>query len=145
MEKASRWFSEITGGAFTGIATTYDEGDQPVIAGQRPDDSPQKTVPTNGMSEGTRDQLYLALRLAGLELHLADHEPMPLILDDLLVHFDDERSLRALSALRDFGQHSQVLLFTHHTHLVQLVEKQWGKNGFHFHHLSNSNARSKSA
>jgi len=61
---------------------------------------------------------------------------MPLILDDLLVHFDDERTLRALAALRDFGQHSQVLLFTHHAHLVALAESQWGKDGFHIHPLS---------
>ena len=136
MEKASRWFAEITGSAFSGITTSYDDGDRPVIAGQRSGDSSGRTVPIGGMSEGTRDQLYLALRLAGLELHLADHEPMPLILDDLLVHFDDERTLRALAALRDFGQHSQVLLFTHHAHLVALAESQWGKDGFHIHPLS---------
>jgi len=61
---------------------------------------------------------------------------MPLILDDLLVHFDDERALSALTALRDFSQRSQVLLFTHHAHLVQLAESQWGKAGFHLHALS---------
>jgi len=138
MEKASHWFEEITGEAFSGIITSYDDGDQPVIAGQRSGNGPGRTVPIGGMSEGTRDQLYLALRLAGLELHLADHEPMPLILDDLLVHFDDERALRALTALRDFGQRSQVLLFTHHAHLVQLAENQWGKTGFHLHALSTS-------
>lgn len=136
MEQASRWFAEITGAAFTGIATTYDAGDQPVIAGQRSADGPNRTVPVAGMSEGTRDQLFLALRLAGLELHLAEHEPMPLILDDLLVHFDDERALRALTALRAFGQRSQVLLFTHHSHLVQLVERHWGSGGYHLHQLT---------
>ena len=135
MEKASHWFAEITGAAFSGITTSYDAGDQPVIAGQRSGGT-NRTVPVEGMSEGTRDQLFLALRLAGLELHLADHEPMPLILDDLLVHFDDERSLRALTALHSFGQRSQVLLFTHHAHLVELAERQWGKHGFHLHQLS---------
>jgi uncharacterized protein YhaN len=136
MEKASRWFAEITGGAFSGIATTYDAGDQPVIAGQRAADVPNRTVPVAGLSEGTRDQLFLALRLAGLELHLADHEPMPLILDDLLVHFDDDRAIRTLAALRDFGQHTQVLLFTHHAHLVQLAQNEWTSSGFHLHQLS---------
>ena len=138
MEKASHWFSEITGAAFSGITTSYDAGDQPVIAGQRSGET-NRTVSVEGMSEGTRDQLFLALRLAGLELHLADHEPMPLILDDLLVHFDDDRALRALTALHSFGQRSQVLLFTHHSHLVQLAESHWGKDGFHLHQLSNPN------
>ena len=139
MERASHWFSEITGGDFSGIATSYDAGDKPVIGGQRAVNRMNRTVPISGMSEGTRDQLFLALRLAGLELHLTDHEPMPLILDDLLVHFDDGRALRALIALRSFGQHSQVLLFTHHEHLVRLAESAWGKGSFHFHQLSRSN------
>lgn len=145
MEKASDWFAEVTGGAFSGIATTYDEGDRPVIAGQRSGEAANRTVPILGMSEGTRDQLFLALRLAGLELHLADHEPMPLILDDLLVHFDDERAMRSLAALRSFGQRSQVLLFTHHAHVVKLAESQWGKGGFHLHQLSSSNFAKASA
>ena len=139
MEKASHWFAEITGGAFCGVATSYSAGDQPVIAGQRSGEAVNRTVAVEGMSEGTRDQLFLALRLAGLELHLADHAPMPLILDDLLVHFDDERALCALTALHAFGQRSQVLLFTHHSHLAQLAERHWGKNGIHFHQLSNPN------
>ncbi|MCX6877044.1 MAG: AAA family ATPase [Verrucomicrobia bacterium] len=139
MEKASHWFSEITGAAFSGITTSYDAGDKPVIAGQRAGDSANRTVAVEGMSEGTRDQLFLALRLAGLELHLAEHEAMPLILDDLLVHFDDARSLHALTALHAFGQRSQVLLFTHHAHLVQLAESHWGQSGFHLHRLAGPN------
>ena len=134
MEKASHWFAQITGAAFSGITTSYDAGDQPVIAGLRSGEA-NRSVAVQAMSEGTRDQLFLALRLAGLELHLADHQPMPLILDDLLVHFDDARALRALTALHAFGQRSQVLLFTHHAHLVRLAENQWGKHGFHLHQL----------
>lgn len=82
------------------------------------------------MSEGTRDQLYLALRLAGLELHLQDHESMPMILDDLLVHFDDNRATNALKALSHLGQTSQVLLFTHHAHVVELARASLGAKGF---------------
>jgi len=74
----------------TGIGSSFSDGDEPMIAGLRAGDTNEVLVP--GMSEGTRDQLYLALRLAGLELHLEDHEPMPMILDELLVHFDDARA-----------------------------------------------------
>ena len=45
-----------------------------------------------GMSNGTRDQLYLALRLASLEKYMESSEPMPFIVDDILVDFDDECS-----------------------------------------------------
>ena len=89
----------------------------------------------DGMSEGTRDQLYLALRLAGLEMHLAEHEPMPMILDDLLVHFDDTRARHALAALGRLAGKSQVLLFTHHAHLVELARQELGAKGFHLHEL----------
>ncbi len=87
------------------------------------------------MSEGTRDQLFLALRLAGLEIHGNEHEPMPLILDDLLVHFDDARSANALRALAGFGKTTQVLLFTHHAHLMELASETLGNTGFHAHNL----------
>lgn len=136
MEKASHWFGEITGGAFAGITTQYDAGDRPVIAGHRAGMPANPQVAVEGMSEGTRDQLFLALRLAGLELHLEDHEPMPLILDDLLVNFDDARCLRALKALRSFGERSQVLLFTHHEHLVSLCRETLGDKQFHLHRLT---------
>ena len=42
-----------------------------------------------GLSDGTRDQLFLALRLAGIENHLKDREPVPVIIDDVLINFDD--------------------------------------------------------
>lgn len=135
MEKANRWFSEITGGSFLGIGTSYRNGDEPVIAGLRGDSTHPEEVLVSGMSEGTRDQLYLALRFAGLELHLQDHEAMPMILDDLLVHFDDERAANALKALSHLGQRSQVFLFTHHKHVVDLCRDQLAENEYHPHSL----------
>lgn len=120
MEKASHWFAQVTGGAFSGIGTSFGDGDEPVIAGQRAGSTSEVLVP--GMSEGTRDQLYLALRFAGLELHIGDHEPMPMILDDLLVHFDNTRATHALGAVAKLAERSQILLFTHHAHLVELAQ-----------------------
>ena len=46
----------------------------------------------DGMSDGTRDQLYLSLRLATLEQHLSKGEPMPFVVDDILIGFDDNRT-----------------------------------------------------
>jgi uncharacterized protein YhaN len=128
MEAAGRWFAELTGHSFSGIAPDYGNGDKPVIVGTRAGNN--KMVGISGMSEGTRDQLYLALRLAGLEFHLKDHEPMPMILDDLLVHFDDDRAGHALAALSRLASKSQVLLFTHHAHLVELAREHLGDGGF---------------
>lgn len=132
MDKAGRWFAEITGGGFAGLSTHFGDGDQPVIAGARDGGA---IVTVEQMSTGTRDQLYLALRLAGLELHLADNDPVPLILDDLLVQFDDRRAVYTLKTLAQFSKQSQILLFTHHEHLVDLAQKHLGPDGFHFHRL----------
>lgn len=60
-------------------------------------------------SDGTVDQLYLALRLAVAEELTPD---APLILDDALVRFDDARMKAAVTLLREAGEKKQVLCFT---------------------------------
>ena len=76
-----------------------------------------------GMSDGTADQLYLALRLAGLEHYLEANEPMPFIVDDILIKFDNDRAAAALQALAELSHQTQVIFFTHHRHLVDLAAK----------------------
>ena len=63
------------------------------------------------LSRGTLDQTYLALRLALCDLLPMD-EPCPLVLDDALLSFDDERMGLALDLLSELAQHRQVILFT---------------------------------
>lgn len=77
--------------------------------------------PSGYYSAGTRDQLYLALRLAIARLLLA--EDCPCILDDALVCFDDRRLERALQLLSQLAQKRQILLFS-----CQSREAQWQKN-----------------
>lgn len=78
-------------------------------------------APADGLSEGTRDQLFLALRLAAIDLHLENHLAMALILDDLLMTFDDERVKALLPVLAELREKTQGLIFTHHEHLVDLL------------------------
>ena len=87
------------------------------------------------MSEGTADQLYLALRLAALELRRAAHPDMPLVLDDVLVTSDDERASRVLEALARFTAGGQVLLFTHHRHLLDVARATLGEDVLAVHRL----------
>ncbi len=63
------------------------------------------------LSEGTRNQLYLAVRLAICELVLSE-EPCPLILDDVLAAFDDRRARDTLKLLLELSEDRQILLFT---------------------------------
>ena len=60
-------------------------------------------------SDGTIDQLYLALRLAVAEELTPD---APLVLDDALVRFDDTRMAAALGILRKMAENKQVICFT---------------------------------
>ena len=96
-----------------------DDKSEPILVGIRPDG---KLITVEGMSDGTRDQLYLALRLATLEYRLESNEPMPFIVDDILVNFDDYRSRAALEALGELAEKNQVILFTHHQSIVDQAE-----------------------
>ena len=73
------------------------------------------------MSDGSHDQLYLALRLASLDSWLLSHEPVPFVVDDILLNFDDQRATAALKALSELSQRTQVLFFTHHCHIVDMA------------------------
>ncbi|MCE2563327.1 YhaN family protein [Komagataeibacter sp. FNDCF1] len=109
--RAGQFLSLATLGAFTAIRTELDPKGEPVVLGLRHDGG---TVPVSAMSAGTRDQLFLAFRLASVETYCRSAEPLPFIADDLLVQFDDARSERTLRVLADFARTTQVLLFTHH-------------------------------
>lgn len=116
---ASRYFSELTVGAFPGLRADIDDNGQPILVGVCPDER-LKTV--KEMSSGTRDQLYLALRLATLDWRLEKHEPMPFIADDILVNFDDARAKATLKALATLAEKNQVILFTHHAQIVETAK-----------------------
>jgi len=64
-------------------------------------------------------QIILALRLASLEKYIESAESMPFIVDDVLVDFDDARSQAALNALSELAEKTQVILFTHHSQVVE--------------------------
>jgi uncharacterized protein YhaN len=59
------------------------------------------------MSEATRDQLFLALRLAYLVNYCDSHGPVPFIADDVLMTFDDVRATAALRALETLSKHTR--------------------------------------
>lgn len=120
VKRASEHFRALTLGSFDGLVTDFNDKDEPILAGIRPGGA---RVAVEGMSSGTRDQLYLALRLASLEKYMESSEPMPFIVDDILVDFDDDRSQAALNVLAKLGERTQVILFTHHLRVVEQSKK----------------------
>jgi len=118
--RAIALFSELTNSAFSGLVVDVG-GERRLQACRRNG----QFHDLDELSDGTLDQLYLALRLAGIEHHLDRvAEPVPVVLDDLLVNFDDERVRAAIRVLAELGRRTQVLLFTHHRHIVDLAKDQ---------------------
>lgn len=113
--RASELFSWCTRGEFAGIGTDVSGDGEPVVVGLRVGGD---SVHLSEMSDGTRDQLFLAFRLASIEHYARNAEPIPLIADDVLVHFDDKRGQATLELLAEIGSTTQVLLFTHHEAVV---------------------------
>jgi uncharacterized protein YhaN len=119
IRRASALFEKLTLQSFTGLTVDYDEKDQPVLMGVRANG---ENVPVGGMSDGTTDQLYLSLRIASIEKYADENEPIPLIVDDILVHFDDYRSKETLKILLELSKKTQIIFFTHHDRLVEIMK-----------------------
>ena len=88
------------------------------------------------MSDGTQDQLYLALRLASLEKFSANGEPpLPLLVDDALVNFDNARAQAALKVLANLGAKTQKIFYTYHQHMVHLAREAVDRPLLHIQEL----------
>lgn len=119
LKRAGELFAALSANSMTGLTVITTER-QPYLMGVLPND---REVPVEDMSAGQRHQLFLALRLASLERHFATGEPMPLVLDDLLVQLDDTSARAALVILSDIARTTQVLFFTHHHHLLEMARE----------------------
>ncbi|EHH67674.1 YhaN family protein [Gluconobacter morbifer] len=115
LARAGALFSRLTLNHYAGLAMDDDGGDSLLLAGRLPGD--RALVPVHAMSEGTRDQLYLALRLASVEQALDRGIRLPFLADDLFITFDDRRTAAGLRILAELSEKTQVLFFTHHTRI----------------------------
>nr|WP_315227677.1 AAA family ATPase [uncultured Albidiferax sp.] len=128
---ASEYFGLITGGRYPKLVVDTS-AERPVLQAEGTDG---RLIGVEAMSEGTADQLYLALRLAALELQRGHGPAMPLVLDDVLMTSDDTRATHIFQALARFAKEGQVLLFTHHQHLVQVGQAALPAGELAVHHL----------
>ncbi|PVX76334.1 ATP-binding protein [Paraburkholderia unamae] len=122
LRRAGEIFSGLTLGEFARLVVDT-ERNPPALHARRGNG---KSVEVNGMSEGTRDQLFLALRIAALELQLQSKAALPFVADDLFINFDDERAKAGFEALRNLSAKTQVLFLTHHDHLLPLIREVFG-------------------
>ncbi|WFU10151.1 AAA family ATPase [Rhizobium sp. CB3090] len=125
IKRAGDLFSLLTGQRFARLVEEHDERDALQLLAER---SGGERVPLDGLSEGTGDQLYLALRLAFLEDYSFRNEPAPLIVDDIFQTFDDDRVSAGLKALVGTAERFQTILFTHEMSLVEIAKRDIGKD-----------------
>ena len=119
LRSAGAHFAMLTGDRYRRLDADQDAAGRTVLLAI---DAVGGACPVGGLSEGTRDQLYLALRVAAIESFVAAAEPLPFVADDLLVNFDDNRAAAALRLLAALGRKTQVILFTHHEHLAAMAQ-----------------------
>ena len=111
---ASRLLSQMTDGAWQQVRMNA-QGELEVI------DAVKTVRPPHFLSLGTRQQLYLSLRIALLLSAANVGRGLPVLCDDILVNFDDERRAQAARALAELARYRQVILFTCHSDVAALM------------------------
>jgi uncharacterized protein YhaN len=114
VRRAEAFFQRFTGGKYTKLHVTLGEQEISVV-----DDSGRREKPEQ-LSRSTREQLYLALRF-GLIQRMSDvAEPLPVVVDDVLVNCDLDHAQRAATAFVELSRTNQVLVLTCHQWMVDL-------------------------
>ncbi|MFC5748817.1 AAA family ATPase [Actinomadura rugatobispora] len=129
LAQASAMFTQLTRGRFAGLEMSDEE--PPSIRAK----SSTGTLAPAALSEGTSDQLYLALRLATLERHAAAGNALPIAVDDIFMTFDEQRTEAALRVLDGVADRFQVIVFTHHEHVIHRAAKELPQGRCHVHRL----------
>ncbi len=114
-------FASVTGGRYPGLRVVAAEEKRAARLVAVEDGFADEVREIEALSEGTRDQLFLALRLAAIEAEVAAGPSPPFLVDDVLQSFDDRRAVAALRAMLPLSEGTQVIVLTHHRHLVELV------------------------
>lgn len=123
--RAGQVFTTLTGRSFSDLKVQFDENDNAQLVGVR---AGGEVVGVGGMSTGTADQLYLALRVASIEDYLERADALPFVADDLFINFDDDRAVAGFEVLGQLSHRTQILFFTHHRHLVEIAQETLGRS-----------------
>lgn len=124
LRRAGELFRTLTSGSFASLEVGFDAKDQLRLEAIR---SGGEKVLVTGLSSGSEDQLYLALRVAAIEDYVRRAPALPFLADDLFVNFDEDRAAAGFRILGNFARSTQVLFFTHHEHLVAIARDVLGE------------------
>ncbi|WP_182882058.1 ATP-binding protein [Microbispora sp. H10949] len=128
---AGRLFTQLALGRFADLELDQDGDSHTVLARS----ATGGLLRVDQLSEATADQLYLALRLATLERYSEEDRALPFAVDGIFMTFDDRRAQAALTVLDEMAERFQVIVFTHHDHLVELALAATPPGRIHVHPL----------
>jgi prefoldin subunit 5 len=112
LKEASGYLERLTEGSYTRIWTRL-VGEELLV-----DNGSDETIPVDKLSRGTREAVYLSLRMALVGAYARRGAVIPMVLDDVLVNFDGQRAHAAADLLCDFARNGyQILMFTCHDHM----------------------------
>lgn len=125
VKNAEKYLSLITSGKYTKINVDMEE-----IENCNSD----MIKSWNNLSRGTKEQLYLALRLGYASNYTKDNftntpngkYELPLIIDDAFVNFDLERTKNIFTCLKEFSKTNQIIFFTCHTKEINNIIAETG-------------------
>jgi uncharacterized protein YhaN len=121
LRRAGRWIDGLTGGRYRRLVAEEDPGEQRFhLMGGETGDAVPLAPP---LSTGTREQAYLALRLAVMDHLDAGGERLPLLVDEALVNWDPVRRDRGLRLLARVAESRQVFVFTCHPPVAHRLEE----------------------
>jgi uncharacterized protein YhaN len=108
IKSSSVYFSKITNEKYSRISASLEDKEVSVF------DSHERAKKLHQLSRGTKEQLLISLRLGFIEEYEKTSEPLPLIVDEVLVNFDPIRAKQTARVLHKFAENRQILIFTCH-------------------------------
>ncbi|MGI9471851.1 MAG: AAA family ATPase [Rubripirellula sp.] len=115
LREASTFLNQLTDGKYKRIWTPLGTNQLKI------DDGAGKSLPLEVLSRGTREAVFIALRLSLAAAYARRGVMLPLVLDDVLVNFDRDRAMHAARTLKTFAELGhQVMMFTCHEHIVDI-------------------------
>jgi uncharacterized protein YhaN len=123
LARSNQLFTRFTYGSCVELFVDVDERGRGVLMARQRD---RTLLDIEAMSDGTREQLFLALRLAAIERYVAASGPVPVLFDDVFLESDEPRSERIFEALGELAKQTQVIVLTHHRHLIDVGRRALG-------------------
>lgn len=117
-KRAEKYFGYMTEGRYKRVKIKGESKEIVVL------DPKGREINSQLLSRGTQEQLYICVRLGLIEEFCEKNGNLPVLFDDVFVNFDDDRSQRGIETLLEFSKENQVLFFTCHKRIVDILEKK---------------------